>query len=54
MSKTLNLTKIAALAALFAAVGIVLTTVPSVDAHHAFGAEFDPNRPLLLKGVATI
>ena len=50
MSKRLNLTKFAALAALVAAVGMVLMTVPSVDAHHAFGAEFDPNRPLLLKG----
>ena len=33
--------------------GVALFAVPAVHAHHAFGAEFDPNRPLVLRGPIT-
>lgn len=36
---------------LASAAGLVLfSATPSVNAHHAFAAEFDANRPLILKG----
>ena len=31
-------------------IGVALFAVPAANAHHAFGAEFDPNLPVLLKG----
>jgi len=34
------------------AVGLLLASVPVVG-HHAFGGEFDPNKPVLLKGKIT-
>ncbi|MEO8100349.1 MAG: DUF6152 family protein [Acidobacteriota bacterium] len=36
-------------ALVFAGVGLMLGTLP-VGAHHAFAAEFDASRPLILKG----
>jgi len=34
-------------------VGLMAATAVPVIAHHAFGGEFDPNRPVLLKGKVT-
>lgn len=38
------------LQAVAVALGMLLAGVAPLNAHHAFGAEFDPNRPLILKG----
>jgi hypothetical protein len=35
------------------AAALVAAVSPSLIAHHAFGAEFDANRPVLLKGTVT-
>jgi hypothetical protein len=37
---------------LLSAAGLLIATVP-VWGHHAFGGEFDPNKPVLLKGPVT-
>ena len=36
-----------------AAVLFVATATSRVDAHHSFAAEFDPDQPVLLRGVIT-
>jgi hypothetical protein len=36
-----------------AGVGLMLAAVAPLGAHHAFGGEFDPNMPVLLKGTVT-
>ena len=41
---------LAAALAFFAGAGWLLTSAPPMQAHHAFGAEFDPKKPVLLKG----
>ena len=38
---------------LLAAIGFVMVAAVPGVAHHAFGGEFDPNRPVLLKGKVT-
>jgi hypothetical protein len=37
---------------LLSAAGLLLATAPILG-HHAFGGEFDPNKPVLLKGPVT-
>ena len=38
---------------ILAAIGLLFAISVPVIAHHAFGAEFDPNRPLILRGAVT-
>jgi hypothetical protein len=38
------------LKSLVAIAGLIVAAAVPVAAHHAFGAEFDPNKPVLLKG----
>ena len=38
---------------LLASVGLVMVAAAPIVAHHAFGGEFDPSRPVLLKGKVT-
>ena len=47
-TRQLNRFQIAMLA--LGAVALVVASTVPIYAHHAFGAEFDPNRPLVLKG----
>ena len=48
--KSLSKITAAVLISGLAAVGIFVLTQAPAEAHHAFGAEFDPKAPVLLKG----
>ena len=48
--KSLSRITVAVVLAGLTAVGIFVLTQAPAEAHHAFGAEFDPKAPVLLKG----
>ena len=50
MTRTRNIDRVHIIVTVFAAVALALASIAPLYAHHAFGAEFDPNRPLVLKG----
>ena len=50
MTRTRDLSRFQIAMLALGAAALIVASVAPIYAHHAFGAEFDPNRPLVLKG----